>query len=169
MKKILPNNSKTKKYLETLPKIYLIGCWARYGVREHYYTKKNNKDGIPLVYDYYDGNGTCDLWRLVPITETTCGWQLAYTPYKETAQHIANALNAWSGSELHYKGNRANIKYNAEYNDLIGVLNNKEDGIMFTAKTCHNIVNAFHKAVDEAPGDIRITRFGDTVKEIKEK
>ena len=169
MKKILKNNKRTKKYLETLPKIYLVGFWARYGVREYYFANKNDKDGIPLVYHYYDGNGTCDLWELVPITHTTCAGQLAYTPYKELADYIANALNTYEGSELYYMGNKANIRYNAEYNDLIGFVNNEKDGIMFKAKTCKGIVDAFHKTVDEAPGEVKETIIGTYYKELRGK
>ena len=40
MKKILKNNAKTAAYLNSLPKIYLVGCWARYGVMDFEWTGK---------------------------------------------------------------------------------------------------------------------------------
>ena len=58
MKKVLYDTPKTKKYLDSLMKIYMIGIWIGCGVREHYFTGKCDKDGMPLVYDYYDG-----IWR----------------------------------------------------------------------------------------------------------
>ena len=168
MKKVLKNTKKTRKYLETLPKIYLVGCWARYGVREYYYTNKNDKNGVPLVYDYYDGNGTCDLWELIPITETTCGAKLAYSQTKETAQGIADALNSVERSNTYYKGNIAKISYNADGNTLMGSIYNHAD-ITFKAKTCNGIVNAFHKAVDDAPGKEYESVVGTTIKTIEDK
>ena len=168
MKTILKNTKKTREYLETLPKMYLIGFWARCGVREHYYTKKTDKYGVPLVYEYYDGNGTCDLWRLVPITETTCGHIFAYSSTKETAKEIADALNSVERSDTYYKGNIAKISYNANDNSLVGNIYNHTD-ITFKAKTCNGIVNAFHKAVDDAPGKEYESVVGTIIKTIEEK
>ena len=168
MKKILKNTKKTKEYLESLPKIYLVGYWARCGVRYYHYTKKTDKYGVPLVYDYYDGNGTCDFWRLVPINETTCGTILAYSSSKETAKEIADALNSVEKSEIFHKGNIAQISYDADANSLVGSVYNHTD-ITFKAKTCNGIVNAFHKAVDEASGEEYESIVGTIIKTIEEK
>lgn len=34
MEKILENTPETREHLESLPKIYMIACWAGYGVRD---------------------------------------------------------------------------------------------------------------------------------------
>jgi len=93
MKKKRPNNYKTTAYFQTLDKIYLIGCWAKYGYREFFNSGKVNKKGIPLVWDYYDGNGAYDEWHLIPITHTTTGLIYAWTPIKAYAKEISDALN----------------------------------------------------------------------------
>lgn len=108
MRRILKNNEKTDKKLKKLPKIYLVACWAGYGVREHYFSGKyvKNKEGlnIPLVYDYDDFNGTQDIYVLRKITNTTTGNIIMWTMSKSVARRIADALNAhkesfWSTPE----------------------------------------------------------------------
>ena len=47
----IPDSPDTKRLLDSLPRIYAVGCWARYGVREYYYSGRSTKDGIPLVWD----------------------------------------------------------------------------------------------------------------------
>lgn len=97
MKKVLPNNSKTEKYLAKLPKIYLVGCWARYGVMEFPFSGKYiiNENGIsiPLVYDYDDFNGTSDNWYLRPINLTTTGFIIVWTQCESVAERIAELYN----------------------------------------------------------------------------
>ena len=92
MRRVLSNTSKTKKYLETLPKLYIVGLWASYGVRVHYFSGKCDLDGMPLVYDYYDGNGTCDEWRLYRLDHTTTGCILAWTTEEAHARAIVNSF-----------------------------------------------------------------------------
>ena len=93
MKTIMQNGAKANKYLERLPKIYLVGCWARWGTRCFYNSMKTDKRGVPLVWEYYDGNGTCDIWRLTPIDLTTSGVVLAWTDCQEHAMEAVKALN----------------------------------------------------------------------------
>ena len=51
MKKILPNNAFTKRRLDKMPKIYVIVCWAGFGVMTHYFSGKLAEDGkTPLVW-----------------------------------------------------------------------------------------------------------------------
>lgn len=92
--KVLDNSPKTKAYLDKLKRIYLIGCWAHYGVREHYFSGKYaDKDKTkPLVYDYDDHNGTCDNWYLREIDDTTTGYVWGWTFNKKDAERIANNL-----------------------------------------------------------------------------
>ena len=97
MKKILKNNGKTKAYLDSLPKIYLVGCWAKYGISEYPFTGKyeQNENGIsiPLVYDYDDRNGTCDNWYLRRIDHTTTGQIIMWTQSKSMASKVAELFN----------------------------------------------------------------------------
>ena len=95
-KKVLPNSEKTRKFLNSLSTIYMVGFWARFGVREYpftgQYTTDENGRSIPLIYHYEDDNGTCDEWRLMPITEATVGSVYVWTEDEEIANSIANAL-----------------------------------------------------------------------------
>lgn len=96
MKKVLKDNKKTKKYLESLPKIYIVGHWAKYGVQDYPFTGKYIEiDGIsvPLVYKYYDGNGTCSQWNLTRISHVTTGAVIMWTQNKSIAERVASALN----------------------------------------------------------------------------
>ena len=97
MKKILENTTETRECLESLPKIYMIACWAGYGVREFPFAGKYTTDGIPLVWDYDDQNGTCDRYFLRKLTNTTTGWIYAWTISKSRAEEIAAALNEKAG------------------------------------------------------------------------
>lgn len=97
MKKVLKNNDKTKTYLDSLPKIYLVGCWARYGVRDYPFTGKyeTNENGIsiPIVYDYDDHNGTCDNWYLRRLDYVTTGQIVLWTQSKSMASKVAELFN----------------------------------------------------------------------------
>ena len=93
LRKIRKSTPRTKKYLDSLPKIYGIFLWAKWGVLELPWTNKYNKEGEPLVYIYYDANGTCDEWHLVPIHCASSG--AFYSWYKDynTAYDIQLELN----------------------------------------------------------------------------
>ena len=97
MRKVLRNNSKTKAYLDNLPKIYLVGYWARYGVMDYPFTGKYVTDekgiSIPIVYDYDDHNGTCDNWYLRRLDHVTSGMIVIWTQCKMTADMIAELFN----------------------------------------------------------------------------
>ena len=83
MKKVLKNNLKTQRYLNKLRKVYLIGHWYRYGVREYPFAGKFVQDEvlglIPLVYHYDDRNGTVDNWYLVKLSSVTTGSIISYS------------------------------------------------------------------------------------------
>ena len=106
MRKVLKNTPKTKAYLDSLPKIYLVACWAGYGVREFPFTGKyvqdeyRNNISVPLVYDYDDFNGTCDNWYLRKITNTTTGQILLWTQSKSVAKKIAELYNKELRNEM---------------------------------------------------------------------
>ena len=99
LRKHLPHNQKTKDKLAKLPKIYLIACWARYGVLEFPFSgeDKKGKDAgspliryIPLVWDFDDHNGVYPEYVLRPITWTTTaairGWVRDEQQAKDTAE-----------------------------------------------------------------------------------
>ena len=95
LKKKLKRNEKTQKYLNGLPKIYLIGCWAHWGLREFAFSGKYKRYGnlmIPLVWQYDDHNGATDNYYLKPITVTTSGVIITWTFDKIAAEQIATAL-----------------------------------------------------------------------------
>ena len=99
LRKRLPDNQKTRDKLAKLPKIYLIACWAHYGVLEFPFSGKYKKvkdaDGpliryIPLVWDFDDHNGVYPEYVLRPITWTTTaairGWVSNEQQAKDTAE-----------------------------------------------------------------------------------
>lgn len=93
LKKYLEYTPENKTYVKSLPKIYLIGCWARYGIRECANTLQVDKEGIPLVYDYNDHNGCYKEYELVPIHRVTTGQVYAWSTSKKAAQHVADLMN----------------------------------------------------------------------------
>lgn len=98
MKKVLKNNAKTAAYLHSLPTIYMVGCWARYGLWDFPWSGKLEKNPYtgymePLVWYYNDHNGTADNWYLGPIRHVTSGEIIIWTENRATAESIANALN----------------------------------------------------------------------------
>lgn len=99
LRKRLPYNQKTKDKLAKLPKIYLVACWARYGVLDFPFSGKYKKvkdaDSpliryIPLVWDFDDHNGVYPEYVLRPITWTTTaairGWVRNEQQAKDTAE-----------------------------------------------------------------------------------
>lgn len=98
MRKVMKNNKRTKKILDKCQKIYLVVHWAKYGVMEHYFSGKFDKDGVtPLVWHYVDCNGTKNEWHLMPIYQTTIGACFCWCNFRNFAEHIANALNKQAG------------------------------------------------------------------------
>ena len=93
MRKILKNTPRTKKYLEKLPKLYGVFLWAKWAVVEVPWSGKRNKDSIPLVYSYYDGNGCCDEYHLMPVHLVSSGSFWSYFEDRAVAENIAEQLN----------------------------------------------------------------------------
>jgi hypothetical protein len=105
IKKILKNTPKTKAYLESLPKVYGIFLWAKWGILELPWSGKYIKGDIavPLVYNYYDANGTCDEYHLVPITSCSSGGFWNWFEDSEAAKEVQEKLNeALSRGEIGY-------------------------------------------------------------------
>lgn len=98
LRKVRKNTAKTKNYLDSLPKIYGVFLWAKWGILELSWTGKYNKAGIPLVYTYYDGNGCCDEYRLMPIVHASSGAFYGWYSDKAYAEAIRDTLNTTQGS-----------------------------------------------------------------------
>ena len=80
MKNVLPNNEETRKYLDTLPKVSVAVCWAKWCVRKYPFSGKyrDKAKTVPLVWMYSDFNGETDKYILVSVynvtSGTTAGW-----------------------------------------------------------------------------------------------
>ena len=105
MRKILKNTPKTKRYLDSLPKIYGIFLWAKWGILELPWSGKYTKGdvAVPLVYNYCDGNGTCDEYHLIPITHCSSGAFWDWYELKNNAKEVQTLLNeALNRGEIGY-------------------------------------------------------------------
>ena len=97
LKKRLECSPKNKEYIESLPKVYLVTCWVRYGVLELPFSGKF-KGNIPLVYDYRDYNGEHAEYVLCPIYDVTTGYSICYVFDENRAKRIADSLNKSIGA-----------------------------------------------------------------------
>ena len=149
--KIRKDTKRTKKYLESLPFIYVVGRWAKFGVREYRFSGKSDEYGVPLVWMYNDDNGTNSYWMLVSVYGTTTGDIWCWTDSVHLAHLIVDSLNAWDKSLLYYKGHHAFLWYDAEKNSIRGRVEGNEH-LTFCAPTCEDAVVAFHDVIDNAPG-----------------
>lgn len=103
----LENTKENKEYIDGLQKIYLVGCWARYGIMEfpfageyrEYDVGRGRKMEVPMVWDYDDCNGTSDAYYLRPIHRTTTGIVYDWTFDKEEAMAFAARKNKERGFE----------------------------------------------------------------------
>ena len=98
LKRILPRTEEIRKYLDSLPRIYLVATWAKTGFWEFPFTGQYEFDRyaqceVPLVYQYDDFNGTEDNYYLRKITYTTTGFIVGWTFDKEEAKKMAEAEN----------------------------------------------------------------------------
>lgn len=103
MKRKLKNTPETKVYLDSLPKLYGIYLWAKYGILELPWSGKYNKAGIPLVYIYHDFNGERDEYRLDTIRNASSGSFWGWYETEELAKAVQDNLNdALLNGELGY-------------------------------------------------------------------
>ena len=93
--KTLPFNEKNSIKIQRLPNIYMVGIWARAGVKRLPWAGKFTKDGQPLVWEYNDHNGTADQFELVPLDSVSTGQVVAWFRTEGEANLIANALNQY--------------------------------------------------------------------------
>lgn len=85
------------KKIEQSPKVYLVACWAKWGIQEYRWTGEwfTSTSGlpIPIVYYYNDYNGTYEEYQKIPIIFTTTGICADWSFYKQMAQNLADKLN----------------------------------------------------------------------------
>ena len=98
LRSVRENCGKMAQFLDKLPKMYMVGCWARYGVMDFPWSgkwEKNPHTGHmePLVWYYNDHNGTADNWYLIPLRGVTTGQIIMWTEDFNAAKRIADALN----------------------------------------------------------------------------
>ena len=88
---------KNEKKISEQPVVYIIGCWARWGVQEYHWTGKwwpsHNGAVQPEVYYYNDHNGEYEEYQKVPIDYVTTGYILDWTFNKKAAEMLVNYLN----------------------------------------------------------------------------
>ena len=160
MKKVIYGGTKAEKKIQNLPKLYIVGMWAKYGVIWRYFSGKTAKDGRPLVWDYRDCNGTCDKWILVPVDMVTTGWVYAWTTSEAMAEFLANGMNLCDRADCgHYKGLYGHIMYdkiNMVPQLSISVMRQYEE-IAREPVDLNNIEKSFHDAVDRVLEDIGLT------------
>lgn len=88
---------KLIKKIEKSQKVYLVACWAKWGVREYSWTGKwffdESGKPIPIVYYYNDHNGEYEEYQRLPIHFTTTGACADWSFYKRMAQNLADKLN----------------------------------------------------------------------------
>lgn len=89
----LPDNERTKRRLEQLPRIHILVKYAWYAVDSvpYAYTKVIDGDPVPMVYVFDDHNGTYAEWKLIPATYVTTGgvycWSIHENVIKTIAEH----------------------------------------------------------------------------------
>lgn len=93
-KKVLQNNAKTSKLLDKLPTIYIVTCWAKYTIMEFKFAGCN-RQGIPMIYQYYDANGTVDEYHLVEVYYATSAGVYSWSFSREAAEHQVEIMNEW--------------------------------------------------------------------------
>ena len=101
LRKKLPNCEKTRDFLNSLPRVYLVATWAHTWYWEfpfagEYQFDKYAQCDVPMVYQYDDFNGTEDNYWLRKITYTTTGFIVGWTFDKAEAQRMADEENARS-------------------------------------------------------------------------
>ena len=97
-KTVIQCSEKASDYINNLPKIYLIGCWARCGIMECYWSGQCAEDGEPFVWEYYDGNGTCSEFHKMRISHITTGSVFGWNTDKAVAEKVAERI--WEGMKV---------------------------------------------------------------------
>ena len=105
MKEHLEYNEKNIKFVNSLPKIYLVGYWAGYGIREYPFAKKYSQHNVPYVYDFDDHNGTYAEYIAKPITDVTTRVIKIWTFSKDIADELLNIYEVMNAMETYYTKN----------------------------------------------------------------
>lgn len=73
--------------------IYIVGCWAKWGILPAKYSGKINKNGDPLTIHYTDCNGMRDLYYITAWYNETTGITVAYFFNEKEAMSLVKKLN----------------------------------------------------------------------------
>lgn len=74
-------------------KIYIVCCWARWGVLQARFSGKFNEKNQPLTIQYSDHNGTHESYYIAPWYLETTGLTIAYFFNEKDAEYLANSLD----------------------------------------------------------------------------
>lgn len=92
-KSALPENAKNSKFVNELPRLYVLVKYAWYAVDDVPYVYTAIIDGkpTPMVYQWTDHNGAFAEWQLIPVTAVTSGgvycWSIHRSVIATLAQH----------------------------------------------------------------------------------
>lgn len=94
------NNIKQKilKYKYKKAKnIYIIGCWAHWGILTAKYSGQMDKDGNPLTIHFTDHNGLKEEYYIAPWYTETTGIVIGYSFNEKQAKSIVERIinNKW--------------------------------------------------------------------------
>lgn len=77
--------------------IYIIGCWADWGILPAKYSGQINAEGEPLTIQFTDHNGFKDEYYIAPWYRETSGTVIGYCFNKKQAENIVERIknNKW--------------------------------------------------------------------------
>ena len=90
LKKTLPYTTKNRNRLSKYPTIYVICHFARVGCLSFPFTRKYDRQGRPLVYQFDDHNGLYPEYCLRNVNEVTTGCVHEWTTNADDVQQLIN-------------------------------------------------------------------------------
>lgn len=89
---------RLQKKIDKCKSVYLIGCWAHFGVQKYAWTGKfveYHGHFMPEVWYYNDHNGEFEEWYKVPLYYVTTGTCFSWSFDENVAHKIADALEEY--------------------------------------------------------------------------
>ena len=80
-----------RKYEKCNKYIYIVACWAKWGVCKAKYIGLKNEE--PMIIEYSDHNGEYDSWYICNWHSHTSGMTIAYSFNCQEALALAEYLN----------------------------------------------------------------------------
>ena len=77
--------------------IYIVGCWAQWGILPAKYSGKIDKNGNPLTIQFNDHNGFEEEYYVAPWYQETTGTVIGYFFNREQANALVERIknNKW--------------------------------------------------------------------------